>query len=279
MPGRSTFWRSKPPAGTALNLERPLAADRLIHFWPFNEGSGLPRDIVPQAKYRMNPTGTVGSPKYRSGGVYSDGTASTAYTIPASTMGFSSVDVFSWALGGIVYSFVNNGNILDCGIGTGNTPAIRIGNDIGGSAANDATFGYDSFGPVVAAQANCIEINKSFDIAFSRNGTGNTYRAFKDGTELTFQQADTGSFADSSAAKSFFSEGDGSKTFNGIIYYMAFWDRALLPDELERITTSPYDALFLAPVFTRWFVPTAATGMPDGTRHMQPMQQGLPTGW
>jgi len=40
-----SFWRSKPPAGTRLQREHPLARD-LILFVPFNEGAGRPQDLI-----------------------------------------------------------------------------------------------------------------------------------------------------------------------------------------------------------------------------------------
>ena len=252
----SRFGRTKPSPGVFVDWGHPLSRG-LQAWWLFNEGAGSrANDIVvrhPGTLTNMEPrTDWVGG-KYSGGLNWPDGRAAPNNHITFGTkldLDQGPLSVFAWFK---CTSYDDNPRIMGFGSNDAYQFFIR---------ATTHEMGVDGWG----GPLNLADTALSLDVVYFGGYTydGNTLQWYLDGVPDGSYSSVTPDSNTGQAGLIGYSGTNGRSEWNGDIYSLSIWDRALDADDVYQLYNNPY--INTLPRFPRtsWlFVPAGAVATPS----------------
>jgi concanavalin A-like lectin/glucanase superfamily protein len=251
----------KPPAGARVNWSNPVAAG-LKHLIPFNEGGGIPQDLVTETRLQIGTPFEGYLPAWSLG---PDGSAMDYSTAP----GYGKYHVMpntylgrnNWTIHAVFMtadSTVWNGNILSVGNSWNDGGALMLL----GTGRNSGTVHYSantSWGYLTSNRS--IVSNRWYSMTAVFDYTNLKYGLYTNGlVDINLLDAQTlnGSNTNNIYLGSGY-DGFTGYTYNGRVGFVGVWGRVLRPDEVLSLHQNPWQTL-QAPKSPRLYAAPAAGG-------------------
>lgn len=250
MLARSPLWadpRRQPPCGSVrINYAHPLARD-LLALWLFNEGSGLPYNLV---------TGATGSstsaPIWTTGpaGIGLEGNHDVRIRCPL--RGPSSAAAATMAAGFVASATASYYSLFTAAPGDGSVQGLHLS----GTAGNPMAFTWDATsGEYNAATGLTVPLGSvcATAAALTAVGNGSPYQQIlRSPTGILTYQGTQQMFARSLMSDWYlgaYSGAFGSREWHGTVYWAGLWTRTFSSDHLGWVTDEPY--ALLEPIIRR----------------------------
>lgn len=259
---RPKKWTQKPPLGTKINFNHPLAKG-LQQMWMFREGAGA---SVFDSSGNTN-TGTLPSgvtwAAGRNGKAISLSGASTQVkmgtNLPSSTTIPNNVTISAWTKPGTgIQSFGTIAERTYTSVHTSPYHVYKIGANYSGSGKFSAELGTKGLTPTnINALAN-YTLGVWYLVTLTYDGT--TMRLYVNGIQQTTSTAESGNLSyGSNGFVSIGSNASAGENYVGSIDDVRIYNRALNGYEINSLYTDPY-GIFVpqSPVYRNWFSTVAA---------------------
>ncbi len=226
-------WIYKPPAGTRLDRSHPLS-QQLLQMYAFNEGGGLTlrEEVLPSTHNGAIQTGTTWGPGQKGIGLNFDANNAHYVNIGTHALGLTNPDVVSFEC----MFRTNSAASSQALYGVSNTASVMM-IDLVATGVIRALIN----GTQICFSGNVITAGIDYHFAYVRRGTtpsGNN-EIWINGVKVSTTNVTTG-YADTSCQRYIGLRTGASEPFNGRIYKMSIYNRALFPSEIGSLYASPW---------------------------------------